>query len=90
MADEVSDDDDGQSILANSETRNGASNEITELKTVMAVLAWEECSTKSGTTDIKGLDELMYQKILNWLVVFSSDYGNIVFRYIKSDRSTGR
>ena len=90
MADEGSDDDDdGQSILANSKTKNRASKEITKLKIIIAVLAWEECSTKSGTTDIKGLDELMYQKILNWLALLSSDYGNIVLHYIKSDRSTG-
>ena len=87
MSDEENDEVE-PNVVGKSKTKNRASKDITELKTIIAILAWNECS-KSATTDSKGLDDLLYQKILTWLVVFPNDYGNIILQYINNDKSAG-
>ena len=80
----MSDDENEESNVAcKSKTKNRASRDVTELKTIIVILAWNECS-KSATTDSKGLDDLLYQKILTWLIVFPNDYGNIFLQYINN------
>ena len=78
------DDDDEEGVDAGvpGKTRNRSGNSLTELKNIILVIAWSECSS-AATTDNKGLSDLMYQKILNWLDLFATDYGNIMLNYVK-------
>ena len=88
MPDDENEDTEAVSGNGNGKTKNRASKDISEPKTIFALLTWNECS-QSITLDSKDLDDLMYQKILTWLTVFPNDYGNIILEYIKNDKSLG-
>ena len=66
--------------MATSRIHRRVSDKATDIKNMVLVLAWNECS-QAGTTDAIGLKDLMYQKVQAWLDQFPADYGCVVKRY---------
>jgi hypothetical protein len=72
----------GDADEADKRPRNRNSAEVTELKFMILVLAFNEVSSGS-TTDASGLKQLMDVNILRWLEIFTDDYGQVFDAYTK-------
>ena len=87
MSDNENEDEHESNQVGDNKLKNRASKDITELKIIVAMLAWNECS-RSTTTDCKELHNQIYQQYYNGSWSFT-DYGNITLDYIQKDKSVG-
>jgi len=64
--------------------KNRCSDQVTDLKNLILLLAWNSTS-RQPTTDGQGLKEMMGVQILAWLDCFPSQYGNILKSCVASN-----
>ena len=57
--------------------KNRCSDQVTDLKNCILLLAWNS-NSRQPPTDGQGLKEMMAVQILAWLACFPSQYGNIL------------